>query len=512
MNNIAQQHSDSNRRIAKNTVILYIRMLLSMIVSLYTSRVVLNVLGVDDYGIYTLVAGFITIFGFLNATMSGSTSRFITFELGRKNTLRLKNTFSTAMLIHLGIGLLILILGETAGLWFVNNKLVIPADRLIAANWIYQFSIVATIVSIIQVPYNASIIAHERMNVYAYVEILNVILKLLIVYILYISPVDKLILYGFLSLCVSIVINLVYRFYCTKHFEECRFHVVWDKSILKPMLSFSGWDLYGHMGYSIRQQGVNVVLNIFFGTVLNAAAGIATQVQGVISSFSTNIITAFRPQIIKSYACNDLEYMQKLIRISSKYAGLLMIFIIIPVISEMDFLLGLWLKEVPPYSVIFCQVALLSGLVSSISQITYIGIQSTGKVKQSSIIRGTLYCLVPIVVFILFKSGMAAIWSYILILLSQIILSGTDLLLLKRNIPIFSIRAYLKYVIIPCVAITIILFFITYGVKTVIHIPWLRLIISFLAAFLIVGGYTYFSLDRNTRQELMGKIKHKLHR
>ena len=282
-----------NQRIARNAVMLYIRMFLTMIVGLYTSRVVLNVLGVEDFGTYGVVGGIVAMMGFLNASMSGATSRFLTFELGRGDQKRLADTFSSALIAHMMIALFVLVVAETVGLWFLTHKLVIPAGRMPAAHWVYQMSILSAMISITQVPYNATIIAHEKMDVYAYVEILNVTLKLLIVYLLTIGNFDKLILYAALVLAVSIVIRMIYRVYCLRHFAESHFHWIWDKSILKPLLNFSGWDLYGNMAFTVRTHGANFILNSFYGVVLNAASGIAATVQGVVLGFSSNVVLAF---------------------------------------------------------------------------------------------------------------------------------------------------------------------------------------------------------------------------
>ena len=264
-----QDTTSNNKRIAKNTIMLYIRMFISMLVGLYTSRVVLATLGVEDYGIYGVVGGVVAMMGFLNASMSGATSRFLTFELGRGDKDRLAKTFSSALIVHIAIAIIVFILAETVGLWFLCNKLNIPEGRMEAAHWVYQFSILATMLSITQVPYNATIIAHEKMDVYAYMEILNVSLKLLIVYLLCIGNFDKLILYASLMLAVSILIMMVYRIYAIRQFPEAHFHWIWDKTYLRPLLSFSGWDLYGNACVIARQQGTNFLINIFYGVVFN---------------------------------------------------------------------------------------------------------------------------------------------------------------------------------------------------------------------------------------------------
>lgn len=300
---LAQSYNTGgDKRIAKNAVMLYVRMFLTMIVGLYTSRVVLAVLGVEDYGTYGVVGGIVAMIGFLNSSMSGATSRFLTFELGKGDEKRLADTFSSALIIHIGIALLVLILAETVGLWFLCNKLVIPEGRMPAAHWVYQLSIASAMIWITQSPYNATIIAHERMDVYAYVEILNAVLKLLIVYLLSIGNFDKLILYATLVFLVSVLIRLIYRIYCVRHFSESHLHWVWDKSILKPMLVYSGWNLYGALCLTTRQQGTNFLINIFFGVVFNAASSVATTIQGVVKGFTYSSTFAFRPPIIKAYA------------------------------------------------------------------------------------------------------------------------------------------------------------------------------------------------------------------
>ncbi|MCI6985875.1 MAG: polysaccharide biosynthesis protein, partial [Bacteroidales bacterium] len=293
-----QDTTSNNKRIAKNTIMLYIRMFISMVVGLYTSRVVLATLGVEDYGIYGVVGGVVGMMGFLNASMSGATSRFLTFELGKGDKERLAKTFSSALIVHIAIAIIVFILAETVGLWFLCNKLNIPEGRMEAAHWVYQFSILATMLSITQVPYNATIIAHEKMNVYAYMEILNVSLKLLIVYLLTIGDFDKLKLYAVLTFAVSLIIMMIYRIYCLRHFKESRFHWVWDKTYLTPLLSFSGWNLYGNFGGIAGNQANNFVINSFFGVVMNAAASVAFTVSGIVTQFSSNAMTAFRPQII----------------------------------------------------------------------------------------------------------------------------------------------------------------------------------------------------------------------
>lgn len=290
------EDNDKNKRIAKNTFYLYIRMLFSMVISLYTSRVVLNTLGVEDFGIYNVVAGVISMFSFLNTSMSGAVSRFFAYEIGTNNWKHLQNTFSSALTIHLIIALLLMLLSETLGLWFLQNKLVIPENRILAANIIYQFSIFTSMIAIIQVPYVAMIMAYERMSVYACIEIINVLLKLVIVISLIYITFDKLIIYGLLLLISTLLISVIYGTYCIRKIDSCRFCLFGDKKLIYSMFTFSGWDLYGNASVLARTQGVNILLNMFFGAVLNAASGIASQIQTAVMSFAGSVLSAVRPQ------------------------------------------------------------------------------------------------------------------------------------------------------------------------------------------------------------------------
>ena len=373
-----QDTTSNNKRIAKNTIMLYIRMFISMVVGLYTSRVVLATLGVEDYGIYGVVGGVVGMMGFLNASMSGATSRFLTFELGKGDKERLAKTFSSALIVHIGIAIVVLILAETVGLWFLCNKLNIPAERMQAAHWVYQLSILSAMFGITQVPYNAAIIAHEKMDVYAYVEILNVSLKLLIVYLLCIGNFDKLILYASLMLAVSILIMMVYRIYAIRQFPEAHFHWIWDKTYLRPLLSFSGWDLYGNACVIARQQGTNFLINIFYGVVFNAASGIATTVQGTISGLAFNIILAFRPQIIKQYAKGNVEDMSKLVGNAVCFTTILFGCMSIPLLLETHYIMKAWLGVIPEKSEIFCQILLIASFLGLLNNIWNTCIHATG--------------------------------------------------------------------------------------------------------------------------------------
>ena len=329
--------SANNKRIAKNTAFLYLRMFISMSVSLYTSRVILQTLGIEDYGVYNIVGGVVAMFSFINSTMSSATSRFLTFEIGRGNKERLKETFNASLWVHVIIAVIILVLCETIGLWFLQCKMVIPQGREMAANVVFQLSIISTLISITQVPYNATLIAHEKLDIYAYVEMINAFLKLVILYVLVLVNVDKLILYGALVLLVSTCIAMFYRYYCIKHYEECHIKMKIEKEIVKPMLSFSGWDFYGNMSVTARTQGVSMLLNVFFGPVVNAARAIATQVQTALAQFYANFATAIRPQVIKNYAQGNIEYMHSLVLRTGRISCMLSILVTIPVLAFTEY-------------------------------------------------------------------------------------------------------------------------------------------------------------------------------
>lgn len=503
---MAATQASSNRRIAKNTVALYLRMFLTMIVGFYTSRVVLNTLGVQDYGIYGVVGGVIAMMGFLNAAMAGATSRFLTFELGRGDSARLARTFSSALIIHMGIALVVMVLGETVGLWFLCNKLVIPPSRMEAAHWVYQLSILSSMIGITQAPYDASIISHEKMNVYAYVEILNSLLKLGIVYLLVLGHFDKLKLYAVLTLAVSVTIMMIYRVYCLRHFKETHFHWVWDKAILKPMLSFSGWDLYGNACVTARQQGINFLINMFFGVTLNAASSIATTVTGMISGLVFNVITAFRPQIIKQHAQNKIEEMQSLMTNAAVITIILYGILLTPCFFEMPLLLHIWLGIVPAHAVDFCRILLFSSTIGLINSIVNIGIHATGDIKKISLITGSIFLLSLPAVYIFFKLKFDVDYAYFTLVFVNLLVVTSDLIILKKQIKNIHILAIVKS-IAASLTVVAISALPTYWVYLNIHESLLRLcIITIINTILLLSISYFFFIDEETRKILKNKL------
>lgn len=383
-------HSENTKRIAKNTLMLYVRMLFSMLVSLYTSRVVLNTLGVEDYGIYNVVGGFVAMFSLVSSSLSASVSRFLTFELGRGDMERLKETFSTSLMIHLVLAGIVFILAESVGVWFLNTQMTIPPERLYAANWVFQASILSFMFALFSVPYNASIASHERMSAFAYIGILDVVLRLLIV--LFIAHVpfrfDRLIVYSLLLVAVGMSLQCIYLWYCRKNFEECRFKLHFNKGYWKEMGAFAGWNFIGSSSALLKNQGVNLLLNIFIGPIVNAACGIAAQVNGAIYAFANNFMTAVNPQLTKSYASGDKEYMFSLSERGTRFSFYIILFFALPIMLEADFVLSLWLKQYPEHTVNFVRLVLLLTLCEVLSS-TLITIQlATGKIRNYQIAVG----------------------------------------------------------------------------------------------------------------------------
>lgn len=385
--------ASNNKRIARNTLLLYVRMIFIMGVSLYTSRVVLATLGEVDFGVYNVVGGIVVMFSMISSPLSTAVTRFLTFEMGRGHISQLTRVFSTSVNIQLFISLILIVLVETVGVWFLNTQMNIPADRMWAANWVLQCSIVTFVINLLSVPYNATIIAHERMNIYAYISILEVTLKLAVVYMLIISPWDKLAAYAVLLAIVAMGIQLTYVFYCRRHFSECRWSRHVDRPLLKEMLGFSGWNFIGAVSSIGRESGVNIVINIFCGPVVNAARGIATQVNSAINSFVQNFMVALNPQITKSYAMGEREYMFSLLFRGSRFSFYLLMFLSLPVLVNTSWILHLWLEEVPGYTAIFLQLILIFAMCESISTPLITAMLATGDIRNYQILVGGLQLL-----------------------------------------------------------------------------------------------------------------------
>lgn len=385
-----ENQSENTKRIAKNTLMLYVRMLFGMLVSLYTSRVVLQALGVEDYGIYNVVGGFVAMFSMISSSLSSSVSRFLTFELGRGDMEQLKKVFSTSLCIHLALAGIVFLAAESVGVWFLNTQMTIPADRLYAANWVFQASLVAFMFGLFSVPYNASIVAHERMTVFAYFGILDIILRLFIILFVAYAPFyfDRLIVYSLLLVVLGISMQAVYWIYCKRHFEECRLQFRFYRDIWKAMSAFAGWNFIGCTAVLLKDQGVNILLNLFIGPVINAARAIAGSVNNVLSSFAGNFMTALNPQITKSYAAGDYPYMFSLVERGSRFSYYILLVFALPVLFETEFILTLWLKNYPEHTVNFVRLVLLVTMCDILSN-TLINLQlATGKLRNYQLAVG----------------------------------------------------------------------------------------------------------------------------
>lgn len=496
----------NNKQITKNTIILYLRMIVSMLFSLYTSRVVLQELGVVDFGINNIVSGLAIIFLFLNDSISGATSRFLTYYLGKKDVVNLKKNFGASKAIHLLVAIIVVLLSETIGLYLLRYELTIPQNRMFAANCIFQLCVIGSFVTITQVPYSACVFAHEKMTFYAVIELIRSLLQLVSVLILYLGE-DKLIFWGVLNLAINIMLTFLYRVYCWVNFEESRSSFVFAQQIVKPMLTFSGWDLYGNLSVTARTQGVNVLLNIFFGPLMNAATGIAASIQNAVMSLSNNLVMAMRPQIVKRYANNETESMLVLLNDVSKLSFLLISFLTIPLMVEIDYILSLWLGNVPEYAAQISIYVLMFNIFANQSIILISVIHATGKIFRSSFINGSLYLLVIPISYMAYKFGGAYWIAFLVNVIAVFCGMLSNAWTIHLYIPKFSFKRYIVSNLLPC----IMTFSMTIGVALCIHFAFEKNLVRFILNIIIpsivlcIIGYKLL-LSKDMRQEINRRI------
>lgn len=466
----------------------------------------LNILGVEDYGIYNVVGGIVAMFGFLNGAMTTSTQRYLTFELGKGNFQRLRQVFSTSVNIHFLIAVLICIMAETVGLWFMYEKMVIPTERFAAAMWVYQLSILTTVIAILSYPYNAIIVAHERMSVFAFISVMEIILKLAVVYLLKIWDFDKLILYAILIAAVQLFIRFVYSGYCSKHFAESKYQWYIDKPLFKEMLSFAGWNLWGSLASVLSTQGLNMILNVFFGPIVNAARAVAVQVQGAIQMFSANFQMALNPQITKTFAKNELDEMHKLIFRGCRFSFYLLYVISLPVILETPVILELWLKTVPDYSVQFLRIMLLISLVDATANPLMTSAAASGNVRRyQTVVGGVILMILPLT-YVAFRLGApphAAFVVHFCVCCTAFIVR----LFLIRPLIRLSIRAYIKNVVFKCCGVSFLSAVVPacmhYLMKPTIVASVTIMFVSVLSAIMVC----YFvGLENNERMLINAKL------
>lgn len=493
----------NSKRIAKNTIMLYIRMLITMIVSLYTSRVVLEVLGVDDFGIYNVVGGIVIVLSFLNSSMATSTQRFLNFELGTNNKDGLKKVFSTAILLHLIIGLIIFILAITVGGYFLECEMNIPIDRMVASRYVFIYSTLTFVFQTITVPYNSIIIAYEKMSAYAYLSIVEVFLKLLIAYLIKVVDGDHLIIYALLSFIVSVLIRIAYILYSKHNFDEAIFVRKYiDKQKFKQMFSFSSWSIVGNLGYILHTQGMSIVTNIYFNTAINAAQGIANQVNSAVTSFTTNFQVALNPQIVKSYAAKELESMHQLIFRGCKFSYFLVLIFTIPIIVEVPQILNMWLTTIPPETVEFVRLILIVTLINSFSNIMAVAQGATGRVKVYQIVLTSLGLLhIPLAMYF-FEFGFPAYYGTVVYIFLSLILMTTRVLFLTRSVEL-KLSMFAKEVCLPILLITIMSFTLSVFIHRVLPNTTLGFITSCVLSIGIILIMVYlFGLNKGERDFL----------
>lgn len=447
---------DNNKRIAKNTLLLYFRMLFMMGVSLYTSRVILNALGVEDFGIYNVVGGVVAMFSVISGSLSAAISRFITYELGKGDQSKLNKIFSASVTIQLLLALIIVILIESVGVWFMNAKMSIPAERMIAANWVLQFSILTFVINLISVPYNAAIIAHEEMSAFAYISILEAVGKLAIAFLIIWAPIDKLIIYSFLMCIVAILVRFTYGYYCKKHFKECVYHFYWDKEILGKMFGFAGWNFIGAASGVLRDQGGNIVINLFCGPTVNAARGIANQVNTAVSGFVSNFTIALNPQITKSYATGNYHYMMTLIYQGARLSFYMLLLLSLPILVNTHYILVIWLKLIPAHTVSFVQLTLIFAMCESVSYPLITAMLATGNIRNYQLVVGGLQLFNLPVSYILLRLGFVPETVLVVaIIISQLCLLAR-LIMLRGMINLsfwqFTKKVYLNVIFVAAFA------------------------------------------------------------
>lgn len=487
-------------------------MFISLFISLFTSRVVLQTLGVEDYGINAVVGSVIGMFGVIQTSMIGATSRFLTFEIGKGDSQKLKDTFSTTLTVHIIIALILFVILETIGLWLLNTKLVIPQNRIFAANCIYQFSILSTMFGVTQTPYSSCVVSHERFSFYAYMDILGTVLKLLILYVLVIGLMDKLILYGILTLSVSILMMSLNRIYCIRNFPEAHYHFVWRKDILKPILAFSGWDVLGNVSVMARGQGIAMLINLFFGPIINAAAGIANSVTATVSGFTNNITMAIRPQLIKRYAEGNISSMSTLMSEGTRFSFILQTLLSVPLICEMRFVLYIWLGQVPESAAEFTILTLLFSVAGCIGGVVMIVIHATGRIKATSIINGSIYiCVIP-VTYVAFQMGLPSWIPFLYNAIAIAMTSTIGIYLLHLYIPTFQAKRFLLQDVLRSVIMYGFIMIVSYSTHLYLEEGWLRLLVSIAISVLLTLIISYYwLLSEEQRQKVVTLVKGKIY-
>ena len=499
----------NNKRIAKNTAFLYIRMLFVLFVSLYASRVVLRTLGVVDFGVNNVVAGFVSMFAFLNSTLTNSIQRFYNFELGKNGVTGMQKVYQTSILIQIVLAVITLLAVETIGVWYLETKMVIPADRIVAARWVFQCAVAGLVFVIMGIPFSSAIMAYEKMDYYAIVGIIDAVLKLALVFALPHIPHDKLIMYGCLTLTVNILNFLLYFVYSKIKFKELMFKVVYYKDMFKSMLSFSSWNVVGTFANMLKGQGLNMILNIFFGPIVNAARGVAYQMMNALQGFTANIVVAFRPQLVQSYAVGNYQRVKNIFFSESKISYILMYALVVPIIIEMPYLLELWLGKgaVPDYTVPFANLVLLNMLFSTLNTPCTQVIHATGKVKTYQMVYSVLITSILPISWVVLKLGGNPSSVFVVSLMMTIINQIVSLFIVRKVFE-YSIKEYVKAVIIPCAIISVLLPIVPFLITKYMETSFLRLAVVCALDIILTIAISYaFALNSSEKNMVLTSFK-----
>lgn len=506
----------NNKTIAKNTIFLYFRMMFTMIISLFTSRVILQALGVDDYGIYQSVGGIVGFMAFLNSAFATGSSRFLTYAMGEGDVEKLQRTFSTNVLIHVGLGLIVVLLAETIGLWVLHNKMVIPDDRCYAAQWVFHISIFTAFINVTQVPYTAAIMSHERMSVYAYVSIVEVLLKLAICYMLYIGNFDKLVLYAILFCIVNVCLMMFYRFYCIRHFVETKFSIVFDKSLFKQIAAFSGWSFFASSSIALNSHGILILLNMFFSPAVVAARAISLQVNNSANQFVNNFRAAVNPQITKRYAAGDKEGSKRLLLQSTKFSYYLMFVLALPIFFVAEPLLKIWLGVVPEYAVIFLRLIVIQSLFQVFDTSFYQALYAKGRIKENALISPMLGLVRFPLTYVLFKFGFSPVALSWLSIINYAILGFIVKPVLLIKICEYQIKDLLT-VFVPCIRVT----FFACCLSILLNVFDVQVFSNYVLQFIffvvvvefcVLMPIWFWGLDADMRNKLILMVKKKLNK
>lgn len=492
--------SSNNKRIAKNTVLLYVRLVFTLLVSFYTTRVVLNVLGEEDYGINNVVAGFVSMFAFLNTSMSNGIQRFFNYERALGGAEAAKRVYNHALVIQAIVAFVIVILTETIGLWYLNNKMVIPTDRLYAAEWIFHFSVLSLVLVIFTVPYTAAVMSHEKMGYFAFVSIFEAVFKLVFVILLQFISLDKLIFYGFLQVCISLTSFVLYYTYSRAHFEEIRIKLVIRRNMLLKMVSFSGWNLLGTFAYTIKGQGLNLLLNSFFGPIVNAARGISFQVLNALQGFSHNLFISFRPQVVEAYAKGNYDRVRNLIYSMSKLSFYLFYLFVIPIVLEIEYVLRLWLcNNIPEYTIPFSILILFNTMVGNFNTPVTMVIHAIGKLKTYQCVTATAIVLILPISFFFLQAGGSPLVVY-WVSLAMVVINQILCLIVIRTLFDFRIRTYSKQVLLPSLFVFVIAPILPIVVHVLLDESFFRLVVVSIVSVvsLCVSVYS-FGLNKNEK-------------